>query len=327
MPAATINQRPGPLSPKYRPAPPSLLLSNRPRLSSLPLQMLLSFNTYYSAVYFFIYAAVLSFKHQHHLLTWTYSYTYSDEARLLYVSPIIYTVWCLAELGRLHVGYRGNLQESTAHTTGLFFLTLFPQFPIIVYFLCLQQPIFPIDVILNAWHIILLSLELLCTVVYLYQLVRAKTARFTLEYGEVNATNEQQLDDHHVALQQAAGAVNGRQPAAGQFGSPLAYTQNPLMQTLQQRPTPVRQPQFDGDSTEAFNELNDENTDSSNYSHLTQRQQAVPLRGSAYSDVVPNTRLATSPAGKRGGRGNLNTLLATLGRVQMSSDSATAKND
>jgi hypothetical protein len=50
------------------------------------------------------------------------------------IGPILFAIWVLIEMFRLYVGYVGNLQEQTPNLAAFLFLTIFPQFFIMVYF-------------------------------------------------------------------------------------------------------------------------------------------------------------------------------------------------
>ena len=104
-------------------------------LASLPFQVLLFFNLYYSAAYgvALIYLAYIK------CTTWAVH----DLPRILLFFFIF--LWCCGEIMRLYFGYYGNLQEKVPHLAAFVLLTFFPAIPSMIYFASVQPLLRPFD--------------------------------------------------------------------------------------------------------------------------------------------------------------------------------------
>ena len=104
-------------------------------LASLPFQVLLFFNLYYSVAY----GVALIYLGYIKCTTWAVH----DLPRILLIFFIL--LWCCGEVMRLYFGYYGNLQEKVPHLSAFVLLTFFPAIPSVIYFATLQPLLRPFD--------------------------------------------------------------------------------------------------------------------------------------------------------------------------------------
>ena len=150
--------------------------------SSLLLQSFIYYNHYYSIIYFFLNILTLRWK----LLNFT-------GWRAEGVTLIVYIIWLIAEPFRIYNGYKGNLQENVPSLVAFTFLSMFPQIICCIYFMLIQQPLLPLDRILNIIMLCVLIFQLVISFIITNKIIRNKTARFAIEYGAVD--KELGLDD------------------------------------------------------------------------------------------------------------------------------------
>lgn len=65
-------------------------------------------------------------------------------------------LWVIIELVRLFYGYRGNLNERVPDLSSFLLISLFPQFPIVIFLGYVQSIKYPIDSILGTIMIVFL---------------------------------------------------------------------------------------------------------------------------------------------------------------------------
>lgn len=90
-------------------------------------------------------------------------------------------VWTITEVGRIYLGFAGNLLEQVPHLAGFFFLSVFPQLPILLWMIFLQQPIYDIDRILFLVQLAILVLEIIFGYWANRKIISAQTLRWRIE--------------------------------------------------------------------------------------------------------------------------------------------------
>ena len=209
--------------------PPAIkqLINNRTYIVSLPLQILLSCNTYYNILYLI----VMSLNVADRLYAST-SYSIA--------TPIIYTVYILSDYTRLYLGYKGNLNESITNITAYYFLCIFPALICIIYFIFIQSEVTAIEIGLNCIQLMLCCLQILITMYHIRQLTHGKTARFSVEYSSManrctttsnvaDSSNSLVVNNNNTTDFTAAAGTTTTPPRLLQ--TPLSYTLNPLLQS------------------------------------------------------------------------------------------------
>jgi transmembrane protein 17 len=143
--------------------------------SSVTLQALLYFNTWYSPVFLVM----------HLLLEIWRSANVETPQEFAIVSPLVLVLWCCNEPVRLWFGWAGNTGEKVPHLGTFFLLTLFPTLPCAVFFTLAAPNRVPGDV---AMGIILCAFNVLEVGVAAYAikaLIRSQTEKFYLmQFGE-----------------------------------------------------------------------------------------------------------------------------------------------
>lgn len=148
-----------------------------PICSDYLLQMLLYFNTYFSVMWFAMYLS---------LWRWKTAHLRFDDAYKI-ISPIVFSLWAVAEPVRLLFGYTGNLKEKVPQLAAFFLLTCFPQIPAFVYFLFVETNQLPINYFLNIMQFLFLVVEFVVGWLSIQNLVEIHNARFCLlkEQGKI----------------------------------------------------------------------------------------------------------------------------------------------
>jgi len=90
-------------------------------------------------------------------------------------------VWIITEMGRIYLGFAGNLLEQVPHLAGFFFLSVFPQLPILLWMVFLQEPIYEIDRILCVIQLIILIMEIIFGYWANRRIISAQTLRWRIE--------------------------------------------------------------------------------------------------------------------------------------------------
>lgn len=169
------------------------LVATEEIVSSFWLQVLLYFNVYFSG--FFV---VLT------LVEMVYKATLPASPAL--TTPILmFVAWFAFEFGRLWLGYRGNLSEKVPHLAAFFFLSVFPQCVLVIYFVALQKPLYTLDRIIGIIYAVFLLLELIVGYYAVGVVINAQTRRFAARYTSLQhrAEVEAGSGDHslrHVEL-------------------------------------------------------------------------------------------------------------------------------
>jgi hypothetical protein len=187
--------------------PAASIFSDKAMLSSTNLQMILYYNFFFSLAYTWFYALTIRWK-----------YLNSGDVRAQFVTPALFVIWALVEAGRLYVGYTGNMNEDTPGMAAFIFLTIFPQFILMLYFVGMQTPLFGFDKIWNGIMLFILALELIVAWRNMSIFIADKTARFAVEYGAMDEEGETEQGRTQVesvnrfALDDGVAAGSGSEP-------------------------------------------------------------------------------------------------------------------
>eukprot|EP01112_Ceratiomyxa_fruticulosa_P015191 TRINITY_DN4443_c0_g1_i1.p1 TRINITY_DN4443_c0_g1~~TRINITY_DN4443_c0_g1_i1.p1 ORF type:complete len:194 (-),score=25.15 TRINITY_DN4443_c0_g1_i1:337-918(-) len=126
----------------------SFLDPQRDILCSLPLQIALHFNVYYSIAWIIVQIILYLYK----------------LGKSLFTSPIIdaifIIIWILVEPLRLYCGYSGNLRERMSTLYLFILLTIAPQLAVTVYLSIIQTPRFTLDLAVGVPMLAFLVVEL-----------------------------------------------------------------------------------------------------------------------------------------------------------------------
>ena len=79
---------------------------------------------------------------------------------------------------RLFFGISGNLREKVPDFATYLLMTIFPQFPIVVYLAYLQRVKFPIDRVLGSFMVIIYVFQVVYGTGTLRGFIRSQTAQF-----------------------------------------------------------------------------------------------------------------------------------------------------
>ncbi|CEO98401.1 Transmembrane protein 17 [Plasmodiophora brassicae] len=151
---------------------PKQLVRERQVASSLALQMALYYNAFYSALHAFI--AILGIRYKMMAI--------GPGALGYYLMPLLFSVWAVVEIGRLLLGYAGNLRERVQHLAAFFFLTIFPQLFLVAASCVLQTPRWPLDSIAGGIQLAFLLFELVVGYFTVRRVIGIQTTRFRLDY-------------------------------------------------------------------------------------------------------------------------------------------------
>ena len=136
--------------------------------SSLPLQVFLYYNWYYSLMMFVIIIGTNSYKQ----ITIKSSYSF--------IHLLFLVLWGLCEWVRLYYGFIGNIRENFPELIAFLVITVVFSAPLIAYqFLAIQVRL-PIDEVVAILQIIFMCLELIIGIFAVRKLVRNQTAIFFL---------------------------------------------------------------------------------------------------------------------------------------------------
>jgi hypothetical protein len=136
-------------------------------MSSELLQKLIYFNAYYSLAHGVLGLLTLRFKALNGLSTG--------------LAFAAFAIWAIVEALRLYAGTVGNLKEKVPHLVGFFLLSAFPQLPVLVYLLAFQEGLLPIEQITTVLEFAFVLLEAGVGYAAIRDIVRDKTARFSVE--------------------------------------------------------------------------------------------------------------------------------------------------
>lgn len=135
----------------------------KPSLSSLGLQMTLYYNACLSVVFTVVMGSATVQK----------AVLYHR-----YVPIVAVVVFFLVEPLRLFFGISGNLREKVPDFATYLLMTIFPQFPIVVYLAYLQRVKFPIDRVLGSFMVIIYVFQVVYGTGTLRGFIRSQTAQF-----------------------------------------------------------------------------------------------------------------------------------------------------
>lgn len=137
-------------------------------VSSVSLQQLLYYNSFSSMVYV-IFSVINNYNKQ--------SLVYQSSLNEQLVVPV-FGFWVIAEVCRLLCGFLGNLQEKVPETSAFLVISLFPQFPALIYLTVLQEHAFPFDRIFGWFLLVQLGLEFVFGINSLRKMIKHQTAQF-----------------------------------------------------------------------------------------------------------------------------------------------------
>eukprot|EP01039_Chlorochromonas_danica_P010258 gene10258-11353_t len=138
-------------------------VSHKPRLSSLPLQILLHYNLLFSLLFAVLMGYVVVKK--------ALSYEY-------YTAIVVYCIWFIMEPVRAYSGYSGNLMESVPRLSTFLLMTFFPQLPLVTFLAYFQASFFPADRILGSLMFIFLIIECFFGALTIRAIIRSQTSQF-----------------------------------------------------------------------------------------------------------------------------------------------------
>lgn len=141
--------------------------SNHEYLSNLPLQMILYFHSFASLAY----AATI-------LPVLLVAPPDGDESELVRIMGLILLfLWLLTEPLRLYLGWVGNIRELVPNLVGFFGLTVFPVFPLMVFF-AVGRLNTPYTFIMSVVQLFFLVPELLLGFLVARRILASQSARF-----------------------------------------------------------------------------------------------------------------------------------------------------
>lgn len=140
-------------------------------VSSLELQVSLYFHWRFSILW------VVT----HSILLYKKSNNITQFERL--VTSVTFVIWCIIEIFRIYLGYCGNLREQVPHLAGFFFLSLFPQFILMIIFLILPNYSnqTSLEIVFLSFQIAFFIFELIFGYLTTKNVIRVKTLRFKME--------------------------------------------------------------------------------------------------------------------------------------------------
>ena len=158
---------------------------SRSLLSSTSLQCILYFNSYFSVVWAITWMPICRWKY------------INFPSIFVYIDVTAFVIWCCCEAGRIVLGYYGNLQERVPHLASFLFVTIFPQFPIVLYMTAFAYPVTPFEQIGGSILVAFLIASLYFGYLALRVIIREQTARFLLDGLDSRDVDE---DEHHALL-------------------------------------------------------------------------------------------------------------------------------
>jgi len=102
--------------------------------------------------------------------------THHDGTKLTFVYLIPTTT--AGEVARLYFAHTGNLKERVPQMSAFLLITIFPQFPCVIFFAFYQEFLLPFDKSIGFLMFFMLWIELVFGVVALQGLIRRQTAQF-----------------------------------------------------------------------------------------------------------------------------------------------------
>jgi transmembrane protein 17 len=142
---------------------PDSVITKKPSLSSLGLQMSLYYNSFLSVIFIIIMGTCTV-----------------QKAALYkrYVPVVAVGLYLVVEPYRLYFGFSGNLREKVPDLATYLLMTVFPQVPIVIYLGYLQSVTYPVDAIMGTLVLIFLIVQFYCGVKTMQRLIRMQTSQF-----------------------------------------------------------------------------------------------------------------------------------------------------
>lgn len=107
---------------------------------------------------------------------WSFVWLFSRSHTL--VLSLTPAVWVCVEVMRVYFGRNGNKHENVQHLSIFLLLSIFPQFPLILYFALFQEVVFPCDEVLGCIMMTVLSFEIIMSSRTLRKMIRNHAAAF-----------------------------------------------------------------------------------------------------------------------------------------------------
>lgn len=149
--------------------------------SSTPLQLLIHFNAFASLLWALFHLLISQWKAQ----------VWPPPIWISVLDPMCFYLWCLIELARLTLGHIGNLSERIASLSGFWFLIVFPQLPLQLYFALGQDALgwvaLELEVLFSLILIVFYVAEMLIGYGTNKRIVAKTAADFHLQYTGVAA--------------------------------------------------------------------------------------------------------------------------------------------
>lgn len=139
---------------------------------SMLLGVLISWNTLYSYFIFFISA----------LLIFAFKVSHMNEAETSWYAAIM-VLYFLCEVTRLHLGYRGNVDESVSHLFGFLAITVFSHITIMIVYLLAVPDGNAMDFAMAVVQLAFGGLEVMSGFFTMRRFVRRNTVEFYLHLG------------------------------------------------------------------------------------------------------------------------------------------------
>jgi hypothetical protein len=136
---------------------------HKPAIASLPLQIALYYNIPVSVIF----AAVVGSCSVQKLLFYD---------RIVSISVLV--IWSFVEPFRLFLGIRGNVRDKVPDTATYLLMSVFPQFPIVLYLSYLQPVLFPADPVLGSFMLTFIVLEFVFGVILVRKQIKLQTTDF-----------------------------------------------------------------------------------------------------------------------------------------------------
>eukprot|EP00762_Andalucia_godoyi_P002542 ANDGO_02721.mRNA.1 transmembrane protein 17 len=103
--------------------------------SSVNFQLLMYMHSYYCAMMIVLSIFTIAWRSRY------YSWPLWQDA----LHSLLFAIWCIAEIGRLYLGFTGNLGERVPSMVGFVLLSVFPQILTYVYLTVIQFDMTPLD--------------------------------------------------------------------------------------------------------------------------------------------------------------------------------------
>lgn len=163
-------------------------------LASLPLQVALYYNVFYSFSWFIVQVVTFALR-----LAGTAPSSAAGGGAIA-ISDIFTCIaiafWALCEPFRLYLGFSGNLLERVPQATAFALLTAFPQLPLWLYFITVfsraSQPPYAFGVANNILTPFFLIPELVMALMSIRKLVRSQAANFYLSWQKAMSDHQEE---------------------------------------------------------------------------------------------------------------------------------------